>query len=305
MFDLFFLQIKYYITPVQPTSFFDKILPSLIGTGTALFLFWLTTIKDKRKTKKDKKEVITDRVEYTKALINTVISTSQQIITLLKKQVLVIRETPSEFHLLTFVPLTDFTRLINALSNEDFFISFNKYFKDETDRVKIYNTVVSRVDYLFAELSELKIMQEKASDYDFARKIKYDEIVRESVSVFRGLMFKQGLHNLTPELNDLQTIVQGHINSSKRTIKNVNEQYFLQLQEWMINRLEATNGQLGPDIEPSSKMILDALNIYDRVLQESEAHATNIESIIKPLSEATNKLNDVVTTLNNYEANSK
>ena len=189
MLDFFLLQAS----PVTANSnwFLDKLLPSLIGSGTALLVFYLTTRRDRSKEQKKRQDEREDRISYLKSLLNSIVQVATLQRDNLANYVRKITDNPVDFHLLTSVPLTDFVRAIEVLNKEDYYSAFNKHYKNKINAPFTFNRIISNVDYLHVQFLAVQDMLKKSQQFDYKRKLLYKTIVDRAINTTGNLLIQR------------------------------------------------------------------------------------------------------------------
>jgi hypothetical protein len=118
MIETFLLQCQAQVA--ASNWFLDKLLPAFIGSATALLVFFLTSRRDRNKERRKKDDERTDKINYLKNLLTNVIKLTTQQKENLHDYIEKVKANNVDFQLMTYVPLTDFVRAIDALSKEDY-----------------------------------------------------------------------------------------------------------------------------------------------------------------------------------------
>src|SRR5690606_18859524 len=112
------------------SDFFKDLISALIGTGTALLIFYMTLKADRRKAEKDEDEQNKRRLGYLSNVATATKNQAESFITNLKKSISDFESDDLNFHLLTKNPNSSLARLSEILNNENYFLAyFKKYGK--------------------------------------------------------------------------------------------------------------------------------------------------------------------------------
>ena len=116
MIETFFLQCQ--VQSATSNWFLDKLLPSFIGAATALLVFFLTSRRDRNKERRKKDDERGDKMSYLRNLLTNVVKLTEHQSQNLEEHIAKVKANDVDFHLMTFVPLTDFVRAIDTLSTK-------------------------------------------------------------------------------------------------------------------------------------------------------------------------------------------
>ena len=265
MIEIFFLQCQ-NISSTTSSWIVEKILPSLIGTGTALFVFYLTTRRDKNKEEKKKDEERGDKVTYLKSLLDNVINVTTQQRTNLNNHIEKIKQNTVDFHLMTFVPLTDFKRATETLSKEDYFTAFNKFYRDKLDTTKVYNSLLSNIDYLNAQFVEVPEILKRSQQFDYERKLQYKELVDKTINMTGTILLRESA-NMQPIFQQMDKILLDFMTNLKdhSDITYYNNEFSIKMNDLLVSYM------LTPGVTTSDEI---------RLLAENTRNANQLFSII-------------------------
>lgn len=126
-------------------DFFKDLISALIGTGTALLIFYLTLKSDRKKANKEENEQNIRRLDYLSNVPTATKNQAESFITNLEKSIADFETDNLNFHLLTKNPNSSLNRLSEILNNENYFLAyFKKYGKKN---LKKYNNISLQVDF--------------------------------------------------------------------------------------------------------------------------------------------------------------
>src|SRR5690554_4546186 len=106
-------------------SFLQNVFSALIGTGTALFVFYLTIVHERKKAKKILKNETNNRIRNFKNLIDSSINNVETTISNLAEMIKSYNIDLYTFQLLKFSPNKSFERLDELLKNDAYFQSYS------------------------------------------------------------------------------------------------------------------------------------------------------------------------------------
>lgn len=158
-------------------DFLKDIFSALIGTGTALLLFYLTILSNRKKEKKKSQEDDNNRIRHFSNLVKSSIGHVETIISNLNKMVSEYEINKLDFQLLRFSPNKSFNRLEKLLKNENYFLSYINNFGES--KIKNFNNLSTEVDYFNMQIDQLWSMVEKSQNFDYERKKRIKEQVGE------------------------------------------------------------------------------------------------------------------------------
>lgn len=177
-------------------SFFDQdflknIISALIGTGTALLVFYLTLKSNRKKEDAKSQEENENRIRHFSNLIKSSIEHIETITSNLDKMVTKYEVDLINFQLLIFSPNKSFNRLEKLLKNENYFLSYINSFGE--GKIKNFNYISSEVDFFSMQITQLWKMVEKSQNFDFERKKKFKEQVNDLMNLTAWLTKQEGL----------------------------------------------------------------------------------------------------------------
>ena len=162
-------------------DFLKDIISALIGTGTALLVFYLTILWDRKKEKKKSKDDDNNRVRHFSNLVKSSIGHVETVTSNLDKMVSEYENNNLDFQLLRFSPNKSFSRLEKLLKNENYFLSYVNNFGES--KIKTFNNLSSEVDYFNMQIDQLWTMVEKSQNFDYERKKRFKEQVNELMNL--------------------------------------------------------------------------------------------------------------------------
>lgn len=162
-------------------DFLKDIISALIGTGTALLLFYLTIRSDKKKEKKKNKEDDQNRIRHFSNLVNSSTRHVDKIISNLDEMVGEYEKNQIEFQFLRFSPNKSFNRLEKLLKNENYFQSYVNLFGE--NKIKSFNNISTEVDFFNMQIEQIWEMVKSSQKFDYERKKRFKEQVAELMNL--------------------------------------------------------------------------------------------------------------------------
>lgn len=167
------------------SDFFKDLISALIGTGTALLIFYMTLKADRRKEEKDEDEQNKRRLGYLSNVATATKNQAESFITNLKKSISDFESDDLNFHLLTKNPNSSLARLSEILNNENYFLAyFKKYGKQN---LKKYNSISLQVDFFVEQEKQIWEMTQIAQTFDYNRKQSFVRAVNDLMNRTAGL----------------------------------------------------------------------------------------------------------------------
>ena len=280
MIKIFILQCQLLPTPTNSNWFLEKLLPSFIGSATALLVFYLTTRRDKGKEKKKKDEERSDKMSYLKNLLTNVIKLTEQQSNNLQEHIDKVKVNDIDFQLMTFVPLTDFVRAIETLSKEDYFIGFNKFYKDKFDTTKQFERILSNIDFLHSQFLEVPQILKKSQDFDYERKMQYKENVDKTISLVGNLLFAVRRHMQAP-WDKVDNIFLGFMEGLKNhtDLSYYHHQFVTPINDFFVDYLSDSNNSVSQEILIIAENSRNAKQMYNIIKSSNREVSTDIEQI--------------------------
>lgn len=281
MIHFFLLQCQ-QSAPTNSNWLLDKLLPSLIGAGTALLVFYLTTKRDKKKEQKKKEDDRADKVIYLKSLLDNIINVTKQQRDNLVSHIEKVRQNSVDFQLMTFVPLTDFTRAIETLSKEDYYSAFNKFYKEKINSSKTYNSIISNVDYLHAQFVEVPEILRKSQQFDYERKLQYKELVDKTINMTGNILF-QLRQNMPPVFQAMDNILLEFMEGLQNhtDITYYNNEFVIKMNDFLVAYMLTPGVQVPNEILILAENTRNAKQLYSIIIKSNLEVADDIENINK------------------------
>lgn len=149
-------------------TFLQNIVSALIGTGTALYIYYLTLESEKKKEKKKEENNNKNIIRNLTNLVSSSIEHANKTISNLNKMIDSYNQDPIQFQLLRYNPDKSFERLDENLKNESYFQAFYKIYGKKN--INEFNNISLIIDYFNLQINSLWKMIEKAQLSDYNRK---------------------------------------------------------------------------------------------------------------------------------------
>lgn len=172
-------------------SFFDKdffkdLISALIGTGTALLIFYMTLRSDKKKSKEEEEQQNQRRLNYLSNIITATKNQAESFVKYLEKSIDDFEKDNLNFHLLTKNPNSSLDRLNGLLNNENYFLA---YFKEYGKRnIKKFNNISLQTDFFIEQEKQIWEMTKIAQSFDYNRKKSFTQTTNDLMNRTAGLL---------------------------------------------------------------------------------------------------------------------
>jgi hypothetical protein len=284
--------------PAAPDSLWKILLPSFIGTATALTVFYLAYWREiKKENAKERRERI-NKIKYLQNLLHEVdkyLNGQLEHINVFANR---IESNLMEFHILTFVPLNQHKRLLEALNNEDYFHAFNEYYlkvNPDFNTVNAFNRLIGNVGYQLEALEELKSVLKNGQTNDYELKIAFknhvDLIIKEVGDL---LILIRALPNRSSNTNALYSELATIDNTFASQLANVSDikSYFNDLVKPIHASIQYHIG-IGSvylnNLVTISRYCVEAMRDFEMILNGNKAFLTDINNTKESLTVSNKK----------------
>lgn len=151
------------------------ILGALIGTGTALWVFYLSNAKQLKNENLKKTENQNNKLYYFSSLVHGAMLVLDGQKNNVKKFIYETKLRPFDLPEMGYIPMNDVDRIISKLNLEDYFLSYTSKYGVKLKTVKEYKNIISSFDFLSSNFTALISQLEKAQQFDYQRKIQFKE----------------------------------------------------------------------------------------------------------------------------------
>ena len=264
-------------------SFLQDVFSALIGTGTALFVFYLTIVHEREKAKKILKKETNNGIRNFKNLITSSINNAESTISNLTEMIESYDKDLYTFQLLKFSPNKSFERLDELLKNDSYFQSYSK--KYGKDNVDTYNRISLIIDYFNMQITQLWEMVEKSQKFDYQRKMNFKEFGNSILNSIAKLTVIED-SGIAPVdiaiLGDL--LVDFHTNMTTESDLKYLYIFNRKVLEQVLRRY-ITNSKVRDIIE----IVRESSLIFDEIPKQNKHHKEDLENIKKIMSESLEK----------------
>ncbi len=131
------------------SEFWQTILSSFLGTLLAVGIFYLEGLRERKKAKKDKKDLSESTLEYFNSLLNSSLKIAKKQSENFVKHCLNISNFPSKQNLLEIEIAEDLNRIINKLDHSSVFQSFVLVHGGKKKQVIFFQKLYNHLDFIF------------------------------------------------------------------------------------------------------------------------------------------------------------
>ncbi|KQT17097.1 hypothetical protein ASG31_12160 [Chryseobacterium sp. Leaf404] len=270
-------------------QFLRNIISAIIGTGTALLIFYLTTKRDKKKDDDKKEEEINNRISNFVNLLNLSRSHALNTIQNLSEMINNYSRNNVEFQLLRFSPNKSFDRLDENLKNENYFQAFAK--KYGSDKIPNYNRLTFIIDYFNIQLNNLWEMVEKAQEFDYQRKVNFNDLSKIAINKVARLTIEtnNGLNDNDIEVKG-RILVDYHENMQNSITHNY---VYLRrfLEEGLRNQISNSN------VTDLIELIKEVSELYNEIISQIDYHKESLTQIRNEMHSSLETYNQEINAL--------
>ncbi|WP_296685860.1 hypothetical protein [Flavobacterium sp.] len=257
-------------------DFLKDIISALIGTGTALLIFYLTIQSEIKKEKKKSKDEDSNRVRHFSNLIKSSIGHIEKITSNLDEMVSNYEKNNLEFQLLRFSPNKSLNRLEKLLKNENYFLSYINIFGES--KIKTFNNISSEVDYFNMQIDQLWTMVEKSQHFDYERKTKFKFQVNDLMNLTAWFTKQPNLLEYA-DIEKLNSYIKDfYDNIQDETDLNYFYEFIRKVLENVL--IKYTNNQLILEHLPKFR---DTSVLFREIKMQNDNHKEDLKQISKTL----------------------
>lgn len=268
------------ITFLTDKEFLQNFLSTLIGSGTALLVFWLTIRNEKKKSTEIKEQETENRMRNFDNLVNSSISHAEGTIQNLSEIINLYETNNLDFQLLRFAPNKSFERLDELLKNENYFQSFVQKYGDT--KVDTFNKISLEIDYFNMQIIELWKMFEKAQSFDYERKVKFKNMCSNILNLLAKLTIRTDTGIPSEDLDRLSThLYNFHQRTEEnKTLKDLYDFNRLVLSDVLIEHYKNLN------VTEILEEIRESSILFDEIMKQLNHHKENLISIKNEMTNA-------------------
>ncbi len=263
-------------------DFLQDIFSALIGTGTALFIFYITIEADRNKEKRNLKRQTNNRIRNFKNLITSSIIHAETTISNLNEMINNYENDLLKFQLLKFSPNKSFERLDELLKNEDYFQAYSKKYGKEN--VNTYNSLSLIIDFFHMQINQLWEIIEKSQEFDHNRKVKFNEQSNSIITSIARLPITQNTGISSEDLITLNTyVVDFHEQLPENPTLNYSYEFNLRVLENIL--IHYIGNPIAMEI---IELIRDSSVLFDQIHLQNSAHKDDLIGIKNEMIESLN-----------------
>ncbi len=268
------------ITFLTDKEFLQNFLSTLIGSGTALLVFYLTIRNEKKKSTELREQETENRMRNFDNLVSSSISHAEGTIQNLNEIITLYNTNNLDFQLLRFAPNKSFERLDELLKNEDYFQSFVQ--KYGYSKVDTFNKISLEIDYFNMQINELWKMFEKAQNFDYERKVKFKNMSSNILNLLAKLTIRTDNGSPAEDLEKLNTHLQNfhQLSEENKTLKDLYDFNRLILNDVLIKHYKNLN------VTDILEQIRESSILFDEIIKQLNHHKENLISIKNEMNNA-------------------
>lgn len=165
------------------------ILGGVIGTGSAILVFYLSNRRQVKIDNLKKLENQNNKLYYLASLLKSSINILKAQKDNLKRFVYDLKKDPIYVPDMSFVPMYDIKRIVEVLNLEDYFLSYTLKYGTTLENVKEYKSIISSLDFLYATFNSIVGELEKGKLHDHERKVQFNSDYQEAYEIFGRILF--------------------------------------------------------------------------------------------------------------------
>lgn len=184
-------------------EFLKDIIGALIGTLTALAIYFLTIRHDRKKQQVLETKLKKEKMIYLDNLIKSFLKNVSGLNEALKTLIAKFEKDPISFHL-PEIPVDEASHILNELlKTENLFIAHTEMYGQQ--KIKNYNNLRIEVSFMLVQSAQIDDMNNRAKQYDFDRKKDVTDIIDKIMETLIGIydindskipeQFKQDIFN--------------------------------------------------------------------------------------------------------------
>ncbi len=268
------------ITFLTDKEFLQNFLSTLIGSGTALLVFYLTIRNEKKKSTELREQETENRMRNFDNLVSSSISHAEGTIQNLNEIITLYNTNNLDFQLLRFAPNKSFERLDELLKNEDYFQSFVQ--KYGYSKVDTFNKISLEIDYFNMQINELWKMFEKAQNFDYERKVKFKNMSSNILNLLAKLTIRTDNGIPAEDLEKLNTHLYNfhQLSEENKTLKDLYDFNRLILNDVLIKHYKNLN------VTDILEQIRESSILFDEIIKQLNHHKENLISIKNEMNNA-------------------
>lgn len=256
---------------------------SFVGVGTAIFLYVRNNKQTKQAEEVKNNKIQLERLEFFSTLINSVIATSTDEVTNLRKFVNEINANPFEIPLRKYQASFDLRRIVESNKIQDYLYAYIHKYPNKINAIENFKKLIDSCDYIFIQLKELVKQNEKAKQFETERKLKLINCFLECRNKILDL---STLHDVTAiairdEIFSILATFQSSI-TDKYDLSHLNFNFFKPLNHSLTTQFK--NGLFSfPSLNQLIILSNDAVSLFEEILSKNLIVAEDINETIEEI----------------------
>ncbi|RZJ23660.1 MAG: hypothetical protein EON51_01930 [Acinetobacter sp.] len=237
-----------------------------LAAYTAWFIFIRETKRDKLKEQHAETQTQLDRLQYFSNTVSSIISIVGQQKTFIDQFIEEIDKNELEFHLLTFIPIHDLRRVTKDMDIEKYLLAYVSHYPENRKlTIKEFNEIIGAIDYFYELLGSLHGQMEKAQQFDFERKKKYQDQHTNAHSLYGKIMMDKDIDKkLVTDLEAIGTNFFENFPNNYYDLQYFNDKYFEPFNGYLTDYLART-GNNNPMVLEFAAYTRDAKQTFQQI----------------------------------------
>ena len=276
------------------SDFLINAFGALIGTATALIVFYLTIRYEKKKNTENETKIINQRLHYfysmAKSISDNAIKQGEFIMEFYKE----LEVNDLNIPLIKLLTIEDLKRFSEIQNHEDYYHAYLRRFGYNNDTVNEYRKIYNSVDFLKNSIEQQKNMLDISIKFDYDRKVSYKSIVEKTMDNVSILSKDANIDKkLAQFFNDSLVIFY----SEERNLSDLSifeDNFVKSTKEGLVRNFK--------DNETAFKISLDLKNatyIYTSIKLNNKKIATDFKKIHDEFTKTYDDLRAVIDKLSN------
>ena len=279
------------------SDFFINVIGALIGTLTAVAIFYFTIVHDRNKERKKEKKQIDNKLHYFASIVNSISEVTERQSGHIRIFIEAQRADTLNIPLLTMLPTNDLKRFSEMQNHEDYYHAYLTQFGYTTNVVESYRKYYSIIDYLKAAMEQVQDVLNKSMQFDYERKLQYRNIVEKAMDTVVDIF------NKAQQANSVEGFAEFLNNILLRLYENdFNHSDLNEFQERFVDPIKIGIIQNYRSIDIAMQLAAEmkkATYIYSQIKISNEKIAADFEQIHGTYSTTCVRLQELCHTLNN------
>lgn len=249
----------------------DFVLPIVAMIATiwlAFRIFVKETRQNSKRENKIKLERENEKLKFFSSLVKESFTSIEQQLQNMTQNIALTKTDNISFHYLRHIPLNNLKRISESNSIEEFLHSFTSRYRNDPDKVKTFQVIISSIDYFLFQFILIEEQWKKAQHYDFERKMKFKDLYERSINQLGSIMIKNKdrLHEVLDKFYNVKKDFEKKIALTSKYDLTCHCENFL----IPINKICQDNIELMPAIYDLGMLTRDAIATFKHIKSEND-----------------------------------